>query len=75
MPLIRNLSAYKKIYENNVVHCNTAEEFYRKVKFYLENEEQRKEVVQKARSFMKCYNWENVARREWGFINLILLNQ
>ena len=74
LPLVRNLNAYKKIYEDNVVYCNTIEEFYNKAKFYLENEEKRKELVQKAESFIERYDWKNVAEREWNFINLSLLS-
>lgn len=74
LPLVRELNAYKKIYEDNVIYCNSVQDFYKKTKFYLENDDLRRQLVQKAKEFIKRYSWEKVAQREKGFINSALNN-
>lgn len=66
--LVRNLDAYKKIYENNIIYCDNNPNFAEQAKRYLENDFLRKEFMEKDKSFIRRYSWIKVAERELGFI-------
>ena len=72
--LIRNLDVYAKIYEDHAVACRDIKDFIEKAEFYLKDEAPRHELSKKAKAFITRYSWQEVASREWKFIEPILSN-
>jgi glycosyltransferase involved in cell wall biosynthesis len=73
--LVRNLDAYRKIYENSIIYCDDNSNFVEQAERYLENELLREELSQEEKSFIRRYSWLKVAQQELGFIEGFLKNK